>query len=102
MVNLSGLSHDYGLPIYKNESIFIGEDKTYKEDVLYYLKSFSPSWITSAKVVDMVTNEKTDKCDSSFFDGKYEWSETDIYHFEKYNMPLNDSFVKFVLSNNNQ
>ena len=50
----------------------------------------------------MVTNEKTDKCDNSFFDGKYEWSETDIYHFEKYNMPLNDSFVKFVLSNNNQ
>ena len=28
----------------------------------------------------------------------YFWTETDIYHFEKYNMPLNEDFIKYVLS----
>ncbi len=29
------------------------------------------------------------------------WNEEHIYHFEKYDMPLNEEFVKFVFHNEN-
>ena len=28
----------------------------------------------------------------------YHWEDKDLYHFYKYNMPLNDSFIAFVLA----
>lgn len=96
VMNSSNLSHEYGMPIFKQDSLYKGKEEMCKKIVLSYLKSFPPSWITSARVVDMITNQKIDKCNNSFSDGKYEWSEADIYHFEMYNMPLNEEFLNYV------
>ncbi|MDD5890835.1 MAG: hypothetical protein PUC69_09625 [Ruminococcus sp.] len=38
-------------------------------------------------VMDIVNN--------SFSVGEYEWSASDIYHFEKYNMPLFAEFIEY-------
>lgn len=84
------------MPIFKQDSLYKGKEEMCKKIALSYLKSFPPSWITSARVVDMITNQKIDKCNNSFSDGKYEWSEADIYHFEMYNMPLNEEFLNYV------
>ena len=49
--------------------------------------------------VDYVKNVVVeDRIDSGYYDGEYYWDETDIYHLEKYNMPINQEFIEYVLS----
>lgn len=70
-----------------------------KEKVLSYLKSFStPSAYTSQPAVDIVTNDKICDADNAFSDNEYTWYTSWIYHFEKYNLKLNDDFIEYVLS----
>lgn len=69
-----------------------------KTKILSYLKSFDePSAYSSAYVTDVVTNEKFDKSDNAYTDGIYTWYDSWIYHFEKYDMKLNDDFIQYVL-----
>ncbi len=88
--------------IRKKEDVFNGiEENADKNIILDFLTSFFPNFATTACVYDNVT--KTDvkeRIDNGYFDGEYYWDETDIYHFEKYNMPLSDDFIKYVLSKN--
>ena len=32
-----------------------------------------------------------------YTDGEYSWTSEEIYHFEKYNLELNEDFVKKVI-----
>ena len=98
LVKSSNISRERKEMIWKEESLFSGERISEKEKVCKYLKSFDPKWITTGRVEDRIKKERIDICDHSYSDGIYEWSETDIYHFEKYNMPLKDEFIKHVLA----
>lgn len=83
--------------IYQAENIYEGQEISQKEAILKYLKAFKPSWVTSISVQDMVTKTIINKADNTFDDSVFEWSEKDIYHFEKYNMPLNPDFITHVV-----
>ena len=62
------------------------------------MKSFSPSLFTSAPVIDVFTDEEVTTADNGYSDGEYTWYESEIYHFDKYNLKLNDDFIEYVLN----
>lgn len=87
--------------IYRNKDTYIGVAIPQKKKVLHFLKAFKPTSVTSGKVFDAVSQQSVE----NLYNVCYEyygffWSETDIYHFEKYDMPLNQSFLDFVLTKN--
>ena len=69
-----------------------------KNDILEYLKSFSPNCYSSALVNDILEDQETDISEVGYTDGEYIWYSSWIYHFEKYNLKLNDDFIAHVLS----
>lgn len=69
-----------------------------KKKVLEYLKSFEKCAYTTQPVIDGFTGEKLDCIDDARSDGVYRWYESEIYHFEKYNLKLNDDFIQHVLN----
>ena len=79
---------------------FLSLDIKNKSQILSYMKSFSePSAYTSQPVIDRFTNQELDKINNAFSDGTYTWYATEIYHFEKYNLKLNNDFIEYVLNN---
>lgn len=69
-----------------------------KYKVLDYLKSFGKYAYTTQHAIDMVTGEKLDFINDLRTDGVYSWSDSEIYHFEKYNLKLNEDFIQHVLN----
>ena len=72
--------------------------KDRKEKIVAYLKAGTPRGIRCAGIYDFVADEPT--CDTIhvFTDGEYRWDSQEIYHFEKYDIALNEQFIKKVLS----
>lgn len=90
------LSQVWLKPIYKDHNVFVGTLIVNKESILIYLTSFKPKWVTSARIIDKGTGMAVmDIVNNSFSVGEYEWSASDIYHFEKYNMPLFAEFIEY-------
>ncbi len=90
-----------------NDDVYEGEKISEKGKVLEYLKKYhkfeNMHLFTSSPFVDRKTKEVVKKTtDGSFTDGKYEWLESDIYHIEKYNMPLKPDFINHVLKQSNE
>ncbi len=96
LVNSQLYKGDFYLPICKQEKEFSNEPISQKNEVLNYLKSFDIAWFTSVRVLDEKTNSYIKKADHLYNDKKYEWSESEIYHFEKYNLILNEDFVNHI------
>lgn len=70
--------------IYKKHNIYVCTPLDIKDDILGYLTSFKPKWITSARIIDKVTGEAVKNIvNNSFSDGEYEWSASDFYLFKK-------------------
>lgn len=69
-----------------------------KEKVLKYLKSFAPDCATGMSLVDEITGEDTGLSVDGFEDEKYYWDSRYVYHFEKYNLVLNEDFINHVLT----
>lgn len=69
-----------------------------KSTILKYLKSFKPKGYTTAPLIDKKTGEQISEGFAGYSDGEYEWYDYWIYHFEKYNLKLNDDFIAHVLS----
>lgn len=68
---------------YKKHNIYVGTPLDIKDDILSYLTSFKPKWITSAQIIDKVTGVVVKNIvNNSFSDGEYEWSASDLYHFK--------------------
>ena len=86
--------------IYKKHNIYVGTPLDIKDDILVYLTSFKPKWITSARIIDKVIGEAAvmDIFNNSFSDGEYKWSDSNIYHFKKYNMPLCAEFIEYFIN----
>ena len=70
-----------------------------KAEISNYLKSFNAWGYTTEPLSDILTGEiiQENGC-ASYTDGEYEWYDDWIYHFEKYNLKLNDDFIAHVLS----
>lgn len=69
-----------------------------KDDVLKYLKNGEDDGVRCSGIFDYVSGEPTFQTIHLFTDGKYCWDSEEIYHFEKYNLRLNDDFIEYVLS----
>lgn len=72
-----------------------------KQKILSYLKNGKSDGVRCSGIFDYVDNDPQFDTIHLFTDGEYYWNSEEIYHFEKYNMKLDDDFVKKVLSNNN-
>ncbi|MCR5484548.1 MAG: hypothetical protein K6F09_03025 [Clostridiales bacterium] len=95
----SCISNHWDKPIYFDKAVFCGDKIKDKNIILNYLYSCPRTWFTTGRVIDHVKNVQIEtRVDNVRSDGEYEWSETDIYHFEKYDMPLNDEFINHVLN----
>lgn len=68
-----------------------------KEKILFFLRSFPPVSITG-KVIDAQNGEWTNIDNLDYESGDFYWDSSDIYHFEKYDIKLNDEFVQYVLN----
>ena len=68
-----------------------------KMAILKYMRSFPHSAYTTAPVYDRITGEVVRESDDQITDGTYIWYESWIYHFEKYDLKLNDDFIEYVL-----
>lgn len=80
------------------EAITSNKEIPEKHKVLEYLKSFGKTAYTTARVVDLFTGEEQTFIDDARSDGVYTWYDSEIYHFEKYNLKLNDDFIEHVLN----
>lgn len=69
-----------------------------KKKVLVYFKAFPACAFTSEPVRDKYSGEIVYDADNGRSDGTYMWYESEIYHFEKYNIKLNDDFIEYVLN----
>lgn len=68
-----------------------------KEKILLYLKQFEPCAFTSEPVRDLFNGKIVLDANNGFSDGEYRWYASEIYHFEQYNLSLNDDFIEHVL-----
>lgn len=69
-----------------------------KEDILEYLKNGEDDGVRCSGIFDYVSGEPTFETIHLFTDGKYCWDSEEIYHFERYNLSLNDDFIEYALS----
>lgn len=73
------------------------EQNSEKARILKFLCSFNPVSVTGI-ISDFQTGEWTKQENLDFEDGDFYWSSSDIYHFDKYNLKLNDDFIQHVLN----
>lgn len=69
-----------------------------KDKILYYLKKFEWDAIRCSTLNDFVAKKLLTPSVWYYTDGEYGWDDEEIYHFEKYNMKLNQDFIDKVLS----
>ncbi len=68
-----------------------------KDKVLQYLKCGQDAGVCCSAVHDLVEGFSTGKTIHRYTDGEYIWDDREIYHFEKYNLRLNEGFVNKVV-----
>lgn len=69
-----------------------------KKLILNYLNSFKPICASGMWLKDEIDGSIINIQVLGYSDGEYLWDTREIYHFEKYDMKLNDDFIKYVLS----
>lgn len=87
---------NHNMTVEEFEKDLIGSPVENKEKILAYLKKFKDCAFTSQPVYDIYTGEKIEEADNAVTDGVYTWYHKDIYHFEKYNLKLNDEFLEYL------
>ncbi len=68
-----------------------------KQIIMRYLYDGENIAIACHTLFDYVKNKSTGGNVFLFSDGEFIWNSEDIYHFEKYNMELEQSFINKVL-----
>ena len=70
-----------------------------KDEIVGYLRNKKEFYdgVRCSTLKDLVKKENTHLPTYAYFDGVYFWTDEDTYHFEKYDMRLNDEFVNHVL-----
>lgn len=68
-----------------------------KDKVLKYLKNGNDAGVRCSAVHDIVGNFSTGETIHRYTDGEFVWDSSEIYHFEHYNIKLNEEFINKVL-----
>jgi hypothetical protein len=69
-----------------------------KDKILAFLKSVEPYAVASCYTTDFIKNEHFyDQSLMLYEKDGYTWSNEIIYHFEHYDLKLNDDFITYVL-----
>lgn len=69
-----------------------------KGEILQYLQNQKfYDGVRCSTIKDFVKKENTHLPTTAYFDGEYFWDDEETYHFEKYDMRLNEDFVKHAL-----
>lgn len=68
-----------------------------KKYVLKYLKSFEPDCAAGMSLIDEITGKAVGTGVNGYGDLEFFWDSREIYHFEKYNLELNQDFLKYIL-----
>lgn len=68
-----------------------------KERILNYLKSKEVDIVRASSVYDFIGKTYVPIDSVTYNDTRYMWTETEIYHFEQYNLKLNEDFIRYVL-----
>ena len=76
----------------------IGFENQNKSVVLEYMKKNEAEAVQSRTMMDYISGTALNGSVECFTDGKYFWTSEEIYHFEKYNLKLNDDFIQYVLN----
>ena len=69
-----------------------------KDIVLDYMKGFQEDVICPVRIRDEFTGENINKTLIYYTDGEFVWDEREIYHFEHYNLTLNNEFLDKVIN----
>lgn len=78
---------------------FIGFCLPIKNDILNYFKKYNTiNAVVTCASTDYITGEKLTESIKCFNDGTYVWTNEEIYHFQKYDLKLNDDFINYVLN----
>ena len=74
-------------------------EMTQNEIILRYFKEHnSETAIITCASTDYISGEKLSDSVTCFNDGEYCWTSEEIYHFEKYDLKLNDDVIRYILS----
>ena len=69
-----------------------------KSVILRFLKSFEPVAIMAHGVMDYVKNTPNNSESMVLFNSdEWFWTNEMIYHFDKYDLKLNNDFIEYVL-----
>lgn len=68
-----------------------------KNDIINYLKNGKDDGVRCSSVYDYIGDFSTGNTVHCYTDGVYQWDDTEIYHFEKYNLKLEKAFVDSVI-----
>lgn len=74
------------------------EEPEDKHKILTYLKSFPADCAAGMSLVDEITGETLESGVEGYEDGQFYWDSREIYHYEKYNIKLDEEFVQYVLN----
>lgn len=89
---------EFGIETEKSVLDYISEKSIKrKKEVLKYLRSGKDDGIRCSTLFDYITQTLLTPSVKLYTDGEFYWDDEEIYHFEKYNMPLNEEFIKKVL-----
>lgn len=69
-----------------------------KNKILSFMRKAPVVAYTSFPVYDRITGDEVFPANNAHSDGNFTWYESEIYHFEKYNLKLNDDFIEYVLN----
>ncbi|MCI5555132.1 MAG: hypothetical protein MR378_09610 [Ruminococcus sp.] len=76
----------------------IGYRLAEKEIIMQYFSTHPAVAIVSCAATDYITGKSLSESVMLFHDGTYCWTNEEVYHFEQYDLKLNDDFVEYVLS----
>lgn len=70
---------------------------SYKQIIIDYLKAGKHIAESPSRAVDFITGEPIGFPLSMQGDGMYSWRSDIVYYYEKYNIYLNEDFIKYVI-----
>lgn len=72
----------------------------YKQTILNYFHSFDSDYtVVACAATDYITGIKIgSESVKTYNDGNYFWTNEEVHLFDKYDLKLNDDFIKHVLS----
>ena len=85
-------------PSHDSVIFMLNKPITHKDKILLYLKGKSPDIVLACSAMDYVSKQPVGESLKIFSDSVYSWSNEVVYHFEKYDLELDEEFTQYVLS----